>query len=162
MFKIGDYVVYGSRGVCQVKTIGHPEAAQDNRQYYTLEPVNVTGSRVFTPVDNQKTVIRSVISKNEAKSLIANADKLEAYNITAEKQREDVYNNALKSCDCTEALRIIKTLKTRNDTRQLQGKKATVKDEQYLKKAEEALYSELTVVLNIDRDKLVKRLNEII
>ena len=41
MFQPGDFVVYGSSGVCRVIQVGALEgkSADPTRQYYTLQPV---------------------------------------------------------------------------------------------------------------------------
>ena len=72
MFRVGDFVVYGSNGVCQVQKIGPLESAgmPKDRVYYTLHPQYVKGSTIFTPVDNQKVIIRPVLSREEAMELV--------------------------------------------------------------------------------------------
>ena len=41
MFKEGDFIIYGSNGVCQVEHIGSMElqGVPDDKMYYTLVPV---------------------------------------------------------------------------------------------------------------------------
>ena len=65
-FIIKAIVVYGSQGVCKVTDVGclNLPGAPDDRLYYTLEPCHILGGKVFTPVDNQKAIIRPVISKD--------------------------------------------------------------------------------------------------
>ena len=54
MFKEGDFIIYGSNGVCQVEHIGSMElqGVPDDKMYYRLVPVYEKKSRLFTPVDN--------------------------------------------------------------------------------------------------------------
>ena len=68
MFKEGDFIIYGSNGVCQVEHIGSMDlqGVPGDKMYYTLVPVYEEKSRLFTPVDNHKVVMRPVISKQEA------------------------------------------------------------------------------------------------
>ena len=53
MFQPGDFVVYGSSGVCRVIRVGALEsrAADPSRQYYTLQPV-FEAEVIYTPVDS--------------------------------------------------------------------------------------------------------------
>ena len=60
-----------------------------------------------------------------------------------DKQRESMYKEAIKSCDCRELVKIIKNLQSRKLKRLSEGKKTTATDEKYIKIAEENLYSEL-------------------
>ena len=72
MFKVGEYVVYGMNGVCRVEEVGPMSLSgvDNDRLYYTLLPLYTKGSRVYTPVDNEKVVMRRVITKAEACALI--------------------------------------------------------------------------------------------
>ena len=53
MFKEGDFIIYGSNGVCQVEHIGSMDlqGVPGDKMYYTLVPVYEEKSRLFTPVD---------------------------------------------------------------------------------------------------------------
>ena len=72
MFKIGEYVVYGHNGVCQVTEIGPLKTVtkDEGKLYYTLIPYGVKGSTVFAPVDSQKLPLRRILSREEALALI--------------------------------------------------------------------------------------------
>ena len=72
MFKEGDFIIYGSNGVCQVEHIGSMDlqGVPGDKMYCTLVPVYEEKSRLFTPVDNHKVVMRPVISKQEACDLL--------------------------------------------------------------------------------------------
>jgi CarD family transcriptional regulator len=60
----------------------------------------------------------------------------------------------MKTCDCGEWIRIIKTLYLRRVERTARGKKITSVDERYLKMAEDYLYSELELVLGIPKNRV--------
>ena len=68
MFQVGDVVVYGSTGVCEVVDIGPLDlpGMSKEREYYTLRPFYEERSRVFTPVDGQKVILRAVLTKKQA------------------------------------------------------------------------------------------------
>lgn len=156
MFKIGEYVVYGMNGVCRVEDIGPmPFGEEDNdKQYYTLMPLYTKGSTVFTPVDNKKVKIRPVISKNEAKDLIREMSRVETITTEDDKKRELAYKEALKSCDCREWMRIIRTVYKRKEERQAQGKKMSACDERYLKQAQDSLYGEFAISLKLEKSEV--------
>ena len=71
-----------------------------------------------------------------------------------EKQREANYKQAVNSCDCTEWIRIIKTLWRRNRDRMAVGKKVTAMDKKYFKLAQDNLYSELSMSLHIPQESM--------
>lgn len=156
MFKIGDYIVYGNSGVCVVENIGildSPAVAKD-KVYYTLSPYYVKGSRIQTPVDNDKVVMRPIISKEEAMDLIDNMKDIELLWIEDEKRREIEYKNALRKCDCVELVKVIKTIHVLKQSRIAEGKKLTLGDEKYFHMAEDRLYEEMAVSLGMCKDKV--------
>ncbi|MCI5649260.1 MAG: CarD family transcriptional regulator [Fusicatenibacter sp.] len=166
MFEKGEYIVYGTTGICRVEDITTMDMAgvPRDRLYYVLSPFRQKESRIFTPVDNQKTVMRPVISREEAMQLIDSMPDIEELWIPNEKMREELYKEALRSCDCKEWVRIIKTLYTRKKKRAHAGKKMPATDERYFRAAEENLYSELSIPLGISPAEvetyITKRLDE--
>ena len=72
MFEKGGYIVYGTTGVCEIEDITSPniEGVAEDRLYYVLNPCFKKGNRIFTPVDNEKVVIRAVMTQEEAASLV--------------------------------------------------------------------------------------------
>lgn len=156
MFKIGEYIVYGMNGVCRVEEIGPMSLSgvDSDKEYYTLAPLYTKGSRVFTPVDNQKVPMRSVISKADACKLVDEMKEIEVIEITDDKRRELAYKEAIKSCDCREWIRIINTVLKRKEERLAQGKKMSACDERFLKAAQDYLYGEFAISLNLEKDEV--------
>ena len=96
MYLVGEYIVYGTSGVCKVEAIGPMEISGVNKDklYYTLAPLYSKGSKVFTPVDNDKVVMRPVLTKEEARELIEQIPTIELLWVADEKRREDIYKAA--------------------------------------------------------------------
>ena len=162
MYLVGEYIVYGTSGVCKVEAIGPMQMSgvSKDKLYYTLAPLYSKGSKVFTPVDNDKVVMRPVLTKEEAEELIAQIPSIELLWVADEKRREDIYKSALRTCDCKEWIKIIKTLYLRKMSRIAEGKKVTVSDGKYLHMAEERLYEELALALEMDKDEVVEYITE--
>lgn len=156
MFQIGEFIFYGMQGVCKVVDIGNPgiSGVPKEKLYYTLEPTQSPGSKIFTPVDNTKTVIRPLISREEAMALIDGMNEVEAFEVPDERKREFYYKNAIKKCECAELVKIIKTTYLRKKSRTDAGKKAIADDEKYFKIAEDTLYGELAIALDMDQENV--------
>lgn len=153
MFEIGELVIYGSYGVCRVAEVGIPDAqGLMKSMYYTLEPYYKSGSKIFTPVDNKKVVMRKIVSKKEAIELIDEIKNIEALWITDEKKRETEYKDAVRKYDLRELVKIIKTICLRAQVRLTEGKKTTASDDKYFRMAEDNFYGELAVSLGMDKD----------
>lgn len=156
MFAIGEYIVYGNTGVCKVAETTKMAApgTKEDRLYYTLEPVYDKGCRLFIPVDNQKVKMRPILTKQEADDLIGRIKDIDTLWVKDEKNREEIYKEAIRTCNCEEWVRIIKTLYLRKKARLEAGKKVTSSDAKYLHLAEESLYGELSIVFGIPKNEM--------
>lgn len=156
MFEVGDFVIYGNSGVCKVEKIGTLEliGMQKGRLYYTLIPVYQKGSKIFTPMDNRKVIMRRVISQEEALKLIDTIKEIDTLWLEDSRRREEIYKESMRKCDCLEWIKIIKTLYLRKQSRIAEGKKTATSDEKYFNLAEESLYDELAISLQMDRTKV--------
>ena len=136
MFEVGEYIVYGCKGVCQVEEITHIDIPGSNkdRLYYVLAPLEDRNGKIYAPTDNAKVAMRKVITRQEAEQL--------------------QYKEALKTCDFRAWISIIKTLYFRKKERIAQGKKITSLDERYLKAAENELYGELSLILGLPKSQM--------
>ena len=162
MFEVGDYIVYGINGVCKVEKIGtvNVSGIPKDKMYYTLVPVYSKGSKVFTPMDNRKVVMRSVISKDEALKLIDGIKDMDLLWEANDKRRELMYKETIRKCDCKEWIRIIKTLYIKKQSKIAEGKKMSAGDEKYLHMAEENLFGELAIPLEIEKEKVEAFISE--
>jgi len=161
MFQKGDTIVYGSQGVCKVESVGELDISLDkSRLYYTLIPVFMQDTRFYVPIDIGENNIRYLLSADEAEKLIDIIPEIEAAWIINEKEREQQYKAAIRSSDCIELVRIIKTLYERKNNRIKDGKKITAVDEKYFRIAKEHLFGELAVSLNKSKDYIEEYIKE--
>lgn len=162
MFNIGEYVVYGTVGVCTVEDITTLDMRDvpKEKKYYVLVPLSTKSNRIFAPVDHTKVPMRKIITKDEAIKLIDSMPELEDIQIDNPKLTDAIYKETLKTCEVIAYARVIKTLYKFNKKRVEQGKKITASGEKFLRIAEDALYSELAIVLSIERNDVPKYIGE--
>lgn len=156
MFKKGQFIIYGNRGICVVEDITKLsfEVATKEKDYYVLNPYMQPEGKIYVPVDSCKTKMRAVITKDDAMELIDSIPEIELISSDNDKQRELQYKECIRSCDCKEWVRIIKTLYLRMQQRTEEGKKITATDERYFKTAEDSLYAELSLALKIPKEDM--------
>ncbi len=154
MFQIGEYIIYGANGVCRVKEIGNIKLGNHNSDkiFYTLEPVFCKGSTVYTPIDSDKVIMRELITNEDAEKLIDEIPDIEFIWAVDDKQREQIFKEAMRKYDCREWIKVIKTIRLRKEERIAEGKKVTAVDEKYLHVAEDSLYSELSLALEMPKE----------
>ena len=156
MFDVGDFIIYGSNGVCKITHIGPmkmPGVPKD-RLYYTMVPCYIRDSEIFTPVDNERVVMRKVMSKDEAEDFIQSISEIKELEIIEEKRRELEYKQAVLTCEPEVLVSLIKTIYTRMEDRLAEGKKVTSSDSKYFHLAEESLYGELAISLDMEKEEV--------
>lgn len=162
MYKIGDYVVKPSIGVCKVDNIMHLDMSgvDRNRLYYLLVPMNDENGKIYYPVDSLAQQMRRVMTSQEAYELIERIPDIQEISISNDKLREQKYKEVVKGIEPESFLSIIKTTYLRKKDRLEKGKKNTVVDENYLNFAEKMLFSELCLVLRKGKDEVHNLITE--
>lgn len=157
MFDVGDFVVFGSDGVCRVEAVGNLDidGVSRDKQYYTLAPVGKIGNgRIFAPVDGKRVTMRKVVNLDEANELINDINAIGCLKVLDEKKREERYKEVIQHCDLREVIQLIKEIYERKKVRDAAGKKLTAVDERYFAIAENCLYSELSLPLKMEKSEL--------
>ena len=151
MYSIGEIIVYGSTGVCRVTDIS--QQADSGRLYYTLKPL-FQACMISAPVGSDKVFMRPVITRDEALSLIDGipAVEVEAFHSRVTRQLSEHYEAALKRHSCGDLVRLTMSIRKKKAQAEAQKKKLGAVDERYMKRAEELLFGELSVALDIPRD----------
>ena len=164
MFELGQMILHGSEGVCTVDAIGPRSFSgqQESRIYYTLSPVHHEGT-LFVPVDSS-VFLRAVMSKEDAEALI---QKIPSIEIEVFEQRnprliDEHYQALMRSHDCADLVRVIKTLRAKRRAIAKSGKRLGQVEERYLKRAEQMLYDELSIALDIPMENVPEYLKTVL
>ena len=162
VYKKGEYVVCGNKGVCMVEDVTTLDISgvDKKREYYILKPVYMAGSTVYVPVDTAKESMQSVLTHEEADRLIQSIPNIPLITITNDKLLEQEYRGCMKTNACEEMIKIIKTIYLRKQKRLEAGRKVTAVDAKYFRLAEDNLYGELAISLNIPRTEVESHIIE--
>lgn len=154
MYQVNDHVVYGNYGICTVKAVGslNMDSVDRERLYYTLEPLYTENNKIYTPVDREKTSMRSAVTEQEAWELIDHIPDQEMIDVPDEKKIEQAYKEIMHKNECSGWSKIIKTIYIKNKKRLAEGKRYTAKDDIYLRLAEDFLFRELAAALKVKRE----------
>lgn len=150
MFKVGDIVVH-KRDICKIT--GIVKNYRLDEDYYTLSPIDDSSLVIHTPVLDERGLIRSVISKKEAESLIKEIPNIATIEFNDDRSLEVKYNALIDSGKNEDLIQIIKTTYLRREEKENKGKKVNEKDKNYFRLAEKMFYSELSVVLDKTYDE---------
>lgn len=157
MFRPGDLIIYSSEGACRIESISPlaMSGADRDKLYYTIQPLYREG-KIFVPVDTG-VFMRPVISRQEADALIRRIPDIESevYETRNLRMLNEHYQSLLQSHNCEDMLRLIKAVYTKQQENLAAGKKPGLVDDRYMKRAEDILYGELAVVLDIPKDSVL-------
>ena len=165
MYEVGQYVVYGSEGVCRIDEIGHPRLSvlDKTREYYRLTPHN-RGGAIYAPVDG-KIVMRPVISRDELDALLPTLSTLAPLDDIPSDVKEAAayYRTILAEHSCLRLARLCKTLYQKQSLLSKSRRSINSTELRSWKAAEEMLFGEFAFVLGVSpaqvRTLLAEHLN---
>lgn len=161
MFTVGDHILYGKNGVCELIDICRsPLDQSDERMYYVLRPIHNNSATIYTPVDNEKVASRKLMQRSEADDLIKRIPSIETLVVENEKHRRDVYKNAVSELSPVGFIQILKTVYARRRSFESMKRHITEVDAEYENLAKKSLYSELSVILDIPFEKMEDYISE--
>ncbi len=156
MYQVGDQVVYGIHGVCDIVDVQERKVDRKTVQYYVLEPKEQPGAQFLVPTQNQAAVnkLRPVMSRDELGALLASETVKADGWIPDENLRRQCYRELINSGDRSRLLGMIRTLHQHKQAQAAAGRKFHLCDENFLRDAEKLLSSEFSLVLEIPQDQV--------
>ena len=155
MYSIGEKVVYGMTGVCEIidiRPLNGMKGAQKNRLYYVLKPLYQNGT-IYAPADSDKVYLRPVMEREEAQRLIKliPSIKAEAYNNSNLQLLAEHYKQMLNTHDSETLIELTMSIYAKKQYAEQQNRKFGQVDEAFMKQAEELLFGELAIALGMDK-----------
>ncbi len=156
MFEVGEYIVYGTSGICRVAEIcASPYDKTDTRTYYLLIPKNnPMGSTIYTPVNNEHVPMRRLMTAAQIDALIDAIPEIALLSVPIEKQRREVYRMTLGALRPEGYISLIKTVHRRRAELTAARKHFPTSDLEYGRLAKQLLYSECAHVLGLAEDAM--------
>ena len=156
MFRIGDRVVYGIHGICQILDLEERKVDRKTIKYFALEPLDQPGARFFVPSENPAALakLRHIISREDLERLLSSSEIRENCWIADENQRKQRYRELINSSDRVARLKMINTLHQHKKLQAAAGRKFHLCDENFLRDAEKLLNAEFSLVLGIQPNEV--------
>lgn len=155
MYEVGQKVVYGIHGVCDILDIEVKTIDRQKIAYFVLEPLEQPGTRYYIPKDKPAALskLSPLISRQELENLIASCDPNGSSWIADENQRKLRYRELISSGDRRALVVMVHTLHVHKKKQAEQGRKFHLCDDNFLRDAEKLLCSEFSLVLNMTREE---------
>ena len=156
MFLAGELVVYGTAGVCRVLGLGASLIPGDTRQCYQLCPLSAPeGSAVIhTPVEGGVVAIRPLHTPAELQDLADEAKTVPPLLGDSDRQRRELYKQALSGCDLRAYLSVLRSVEQRRSSFEAAGKRLSDTDERFAVRAAEGILTEAAEVLHRSKREL--------
>lgn len=108
MYSIGEVVLYGSNGVCEITEITTKKIGKDSIEYYVLKPVCSDSSTLFVPTQNEMLVsrMRVVLSSDEIKDILSQKTDNEIW-IDNKAERCEKIKEIISGGDCMKLVELI-------------------------------------------------------
>ena len=152
MFKINDSVIHCREGLSVI--VGSKD--MNGKEYFLVSVKHNSGETIYVPVDTASSIIRPLMDKKAADSLLSFIKKIEKEFNTNTKQRRDAYKRKLSSGDVKDIAYLYKQLYFYNligGENNTEIKLGPV-DIDMLSYAENMLLDELAITYSIPRDEI--------
>lgn len=147
MFEKGNFILYGTVGVCLVSEISKTDFSDSNRLYYNLVPKFEKKTTIYIPVDSDKVMMRKIMTRQEAECLVSSWSTLECKKYGSDKERPQIYKQIFQSGSYLELAAMIKEIVQIQQS--CKKKLLSMREKDGLKMARKLLFEELAVALNI-------------
>ena len=157
MFQVGDMVCYGTTGACQITSHEARRYGDRMENCFVLKPVFDKSMTICVPESNPLLVARMhpVMTREEILALIRELPKEDVHCDPDPDARKQYYNETLKNGDHRELLRMVKAIYNFKKARHAMGKRLSGFDENAMREAENMLYTEFALVLDIQPKEVV-------
>ena len=157
MFRVGEYVVYGTQGVCKIERICRENFSGEMKDYYILTPADDPKMQIYVPTDAPLLTeqMRALLSAEELMSTLRMGIKEGVLEwVSDPRGRNEQYRRILQEGDRCQLFRLLRTLYQRREEQAAVGRKLYAADEQIFERAQRLLHGEIAVILNIHPDEV--------
>ncbi len=163
MFKVGEYLRYGSRGIFQVRGIQRRLLKTGlTADFYVLTSVFGVSTQIITPISNLQ--LKPVMTRAEVEQVLDQISTVSMEWIDDKHLREETCRKALEEGNGLNLAALIKMLYLQKQQKLKEHKDLSRADSEAFRKAEELLREEISLSLGIAPDQvhdyIVSRLQE--
>lgn len=145
MFSINDKVVHSPEGVCRVEDICELQIDNQTRVVYKLRSVVNCERVLYIPVDSKRNNLRRLKTREEIEQILTlepDGTQFLSQNVS---KRANIQKHAIYEDDAATLIKLIKLY-----VRKKEESRISVGDRNWLKMAEQFLFSEIAEVLNCE------------
>jgi len=159
-YAAGALIVYGRTGVCRVEGVTErtPPGEKKPVSYYLLNPLYQNGT-ILAPVEKMEDgsiLSRAVMSRDQARKWIEMLPDLPAapYHNQNVTQLRDYYRRQMENAAAQDLARMIRSIYKKRREAENNKRKLSAVDQRFMDEAEDLLFGELAVALDISREEV--------
>ncbi len=151
MFQKGEYVFYGSGGICQIEDIrlAPLDGMPADKTYYVIRSLHEVGGLTYIPVDSDCIFLRRLLNREEAHALIDSIPSVEEIEEENGKLLRAKYLDAMRTHDPVEWIRVIKTVHRRANAPFKRNQRISETERNLSDSAKRYLHTELALALEL-------------
>ena len=155
MFSVGDRVIYGMHGVCDILETKEQIVDRKTVTYLVLEPLGQPGTRYMVPTHNPAALgkLKRILTREQMEQLLDSQVVREDFWIREEAQRKQTYRELIGSGNREKLMGMVHTLYRHKAEQAAAGRKVHQCDENFLRDAEKLLAGEIAFVFNITQEQ---------
>lgn len=164
MYQLGDRIVYGIHGVCDIIDLQIRTVDRKKVEYFVLSPVDQPETHFFVPTQNPSALakLRPVLSREQIICLLQEKYAEDPSWIIDENRRKLRYRELNGSSDVRELVSMVRNLHLHRARQLEMGKKFHMCDDKFLRDCEKVLSAEFAMVLNVPVDEIKNTVEQII
>lgn len=154
MYSVGQTVLYGTNGVCNIADITDKRIGKLCMTYYVLKPIFSKSSTLFVPTSNEQLVsrIRQVKSADEIHEILSSMSEPGEWNYN-KAERIDEFKSIIAQGDCDRIIGLVRLIHKHEKEQNAEGRKLHIADERILKEAEKMACDEISLVIGVSADE---------
>ena len=165
-FVKGDYVVYGTNGICMIEDVKPLSFASgvEKSTYFILKPASNPVSTIFVPMKNEKlrSKMRDLMTKDEIDALLLGMKDTE-YDWESDRRiRAENFHDILAEGVDQKLLIMIRGIYIKKRSLMEEGKKLPATDSNTLKAAEKLVEEEFAYALDIPQSDVGKYIRDLL
>jgi len=165
-FEKGQYVVYGTNGICMIEELKEMRfaAGMEKNTYYILKPASANASTIFVPIDNEKLMakMRPLMSRDDIHDLLLGIQGKEILWTTDRRARSEKFHDIMVKGVTEDLLLMIRCIYKRKRELLTGNRKLPTTDSNMLKSAEKLVEEEFAYVLGIEPKDVGKYIRELL
>lgn len=162
MYQIGDVTFYNAYGICTIDGIEEREFKGQIQQYYILHSTHYPSLTLYHPVNSTNSKLKKVLSSEAASSLVECFKQPATIWEDRPNTRTQKFKEILNSNDHVRIAQLMNTLCRKKIELEAIDKKLSPQDAQVLQRIAPILYDELSLALNISKEKVMDKIDTLV